>query len=58
MNFISCSRGPSMVDSNTLEYGPETVLLVFLLLQALGLEDSHIPTFWLLLYKGYTRPLL
>ena len=25
------------------------VILVFLLLQALGLGDSHIPTFWLLL---------
>ena len=25
-------------------------MLVFLLLHALGLEDSHIPTFWLPLY--------
>ena len=25
-------------------------ILVFLLLQALGLEGSHVPTFWLLLY--------
>ena len=34
-------------------------MLVFLLLQALGLEDSHIATFWLLFLDSYdvtTKP--
>ena len=39
-------NGGSTVDSKQLEHGTATISL---LLQALGLEDSHIPTFWLLL---------
>ena len=33
-------------------------MLVFLLLKAMGSEDGHLPTFWLLLQKKKQEPAL
>ena len=37
------------VDSNTLEHGCRMMYAGFASLFGLGLEDGHVPTFWLLL---------
>ena len=42
-------RAVVRVNSKKVEYGPGTICAILLLLQALGLENGHIPTFWLLL---------
>ena len=44
------------VDSKKLEYGPGTINAGFPSSVGFGLEDSHIPTFWLLLYPQ--RPFI
>ena len=49
-DLLKDASGPKITaDSKQLEYGHGTVYLGFLSSLELGLEDSHIPTFWLLL---------
>ena len=41
-------QGISKKDSKKFDIGLGRCMLVSLLLEALGLRDSHIPTFWIL----------
>ena len=47
-----------MVDSKMLEHGCRVIYAGFPSFFGLGLEDGHVPTFWLLLYGLYDDRVL